>query len=84
MGETNTDEQVEYEVGEVKWFDSKLGYGFIVPNNGGKEVFVHQSDIAVHGYRTLSGGNHVEYEVWVSDDGRLRARRVVILSTLDD
>jgi CspA family cold shock protein len=49
--------------GTVKWFDSKKGFGFIVPDDGGKELFVHHSDIETDGFANLNDGQAVEYEV---------------------
>lgn len=49
--------------GTVKWFDSKKGYGFIEPNDGGRDVFVHFGDIVGEGYRSLEQGDAVQYEV---------------------
>jgi len=49
--------------GKVKWFDEAKGYGFIVPNEGGKEVFVHYSSIQGNGFRTLKEGDLVSYEL---------------------
>ena len=49
--------------GTVKWFNATKGYGFIVQDNGGKEVFVHHSAIQVEGYRSLDEGERVKYEV---------------------
>lgn len=48
--------------GTVKWFSRLKGYGFIQPNVGGDEVFVHYSAISGEGYRNLYEGDHVEYE----------------------
>ena len=48
--------------GTVKWFSRLKGYGFIQPNTGGDEVFVHYSAISGEGYRNLYEGDHVEYE----------------------
>lgn len=50
-------------IGTVKWFDSKKGYGFIEPGDGGRDVFVHFGDIAGEGYRSLEQGDKVQYEV---------------------
>ena len=49
--------------GTVKWFDSKKGFGFIVPDDGGKELFVHHSDIETDGFANLDDGQAVEFEV---------------------
>lgn len=49
--------------GKVKWFDEAKGYGFIVPNEGGKEVFVHYSSIQGNGFKTLKEGDLVSYEL---------------------
>lgn len=48
--------------GQVKWFDSKKGYGFITCE-GGKELFVHFSGIAAEGFKSLVEGQQVEFEV---------------------
>ena len=50
-------------VGTVKWFNATKGFGFIAPEDGSSDVFVHQSDIDVQGYRELSEGQKVEFEV---------------------
>jgi CspA family cold shock protein len=51
------------ESGIVKWFSRLKGYGFINPDEGGKEVFVHYSAIRGDGYRNLFEGDKVEYEI---------------------
>ena len=48
--------------GTVKWFSGDKGYGFIVPDDGGKDLFVHHSNIEGSGFRTLQEGQKVEYE----------------------
>ena len=48
--------------GTVKWFSAEKGYGFITPDGGGKDCFVHQSEIQAEGYRTLNEGERVTYE----------------------
>ncbi len=50
------------ESGIVKWFSRLKGYGFINPDEGGQEVFVHYSSIGGDGYRNLYEGDQVEYE----------------------
>ena len=48
--------------GTVKWFNNAKGYGFIEPEGGGDDVFVHYSAIKAEGYRTLNEGQSVQYE----------------------
>jgi len=55
--------------GTVKWFNDRKGYGFIVQDNGGPDVFVHHSSITGDGYKSLSEGDHVEFEVADSPKG---------------
>ena len=55
--------------GTVKWFDATKGYGFIQPDQGGKDVFVHISAVERAGLSTLNEGQHVEYEI-ISDRGK--------------
>jgi len=50
-------------VGTVKWFNATKGFGFITPDGGGEDLFVHQSEIQMTGYRELSEGQRVEFEV---------------------
>ena len=49
--------------GIVKWFNSEKGYGFITPDDGGRDLFVHYSEIQSQGYRELFEGQKVEFEV---------------------
>lgn len=49
--------------GTVKWFDGEKGYGFITPEDGGKDLFVHFSNISGSGYRSLEEGQAVQFEV---------------------
>jgi CspA family cold shock protein len=48
--------------GTVKWFNNEKGYGFITPEDGGKDFFVHHSAIAGEGYKSLAEGAKVEFE----------------------
>ncbi|MBY0244918.1 MAG: cold shock domain-containing protein [Sphingobacteriaceae bacterium] len=50
-------------VGTVKWFNDTKGYGFITPENGGKDIFCHHSAIHATGLRSLSDGQQVEFDV---------------------
>ena len=49
--------------GVVKWFSNQKGYGFITPDGGGKDVFVHHSAILGDGYKTLDEGQAVEFDI---------------------
>ena len=49
--------------GIVKWFNNAKGYGFVTPDDGEQDVFVHFSAIDMEGYRTLKVGQRVEFEV---------------------
>ena len=49
--------------GTVKWFNATKGFGFITPEGGGEDLFVHQSQIQMQGYRELTEGQRVEFEV---------------------
>ncbi|MBN9609489.1 MAG: cold-shock protein [Actinobacteria bacterium 69-20] len=55
--------------GTVKWFNSEKGYGFITPDEGGGDVFVHHTAINTTGYRTLEEGQKVNFEIEQSDKG---------------
>ncbi|HYY21892.1 MAG TPA: cold-shock protein [Thermoleophilaceae bacterium] len=48
--------------GTVKWFSDDKGFGFISPDDGGKDLFVHHTGIAGDGFRSLSEGSKVSYE----------------------
>ena len=48
--------------GTVKWFNYAKGYGFITPDEGGKDLFVHYSQINSNGFKTLTEGAKVEFE----------------------
>ncbi len=55
--------------GTVKWFNDQKGYGFITPEDGTPDVFVHHSSIAMDGFKTLAENQQVEFEVTKSDKG---------------
>lgn len=49
--------------GTVKWFNASKGFGFITPDDGGEDLFVHYSEIKSDGYASLDDGQKVEFEV---------------------
>ena len=53
----------EVSTGTVKWFNGKKGFGFITPDGGGEDLFVHHSEIKMDGYATLDEGQKVEFEI---------------------
>ena len=55
--------------GTVKWFNADKGFGFITPDDGGKDLFVHHSQIKSDGYASLNDGQAVEYEVGQGEKG---------------
>ena len=61
--------------GKVKWFSDQKGYGFITPDEGGKDLFVHHTEIQADGFRTLKEGQPVEYET-VQDGKGPKATKV--------
>ncbi len=64
--------------GIVKRFNKIKGYGFITPDNGNEEIFVHFSEIAASGYKELKEGQRVSYELKLGDRGEY-ASKVLIL-----
>ncbi len=56
-------------VGTVKWFNGDKGFGFITPDGGGADVFVHFSAIAASGYRSLDENQRVEFDVTQGQKG---------------
>ncbi len=56
------DEETTVARGTVKWFSDEKGFGFITPENGGKDLFIHHSNILGDGFKSLADGAKVEYE----------------------
>ena len=55
--------------GTVKWFNDSKGFGFITPSDGGKDLFVHMSEIQMEGFKTLKDRQSVEYTPGSSEKG---------------
>ena len=64
--------------GKIKWFNTKKGYGFIEPDSGEKDVFLHITQLEKIGLRRLNDGDRVSYEVY-DDKGRSAAGNLTIL-----
>ena len=62
--------------GAVKWFDDRKGYGFITPEDGGKDVFVHHTAIKSEGFRSLAEGQAVEFDIVDGPKGKQAANVV--------
>ena len=62
--------------GTVKWFNNAKGFGFITPDSGGEEIFVHQSAINANGFRSLGEGEKVQYTVTTEGGGKAKAMDV--------
>ena len=65
--------------GTVKWFNATKGFGFIAPEEGGKDVFVHISAVERSGLRELADGQKLSYELRSGRDGRESATDLVLL-----
>ena len=64
--------------GTVKWFNPAKGYGFIQPEDGGKDVFVHISALERAGISSITEGQRVEYELAAGRDGRSAAENLKV------
>jgi len=62
--------------GTVKWFNENKGWGFIVPDEGGDDIFVHYSAIETEGFKTLKEGQKVNFELKLGKDGKYQADSV--------
>jgi len=69
---------LERLTGKVKWFNSQKGYGFIVPDNGSKDLFVHSSSIKSEGYKSLREEQKVEFEIEQDEKGEKAINVTVI------
>lgn len=59
----------KWSMGSVKWFDEAKGFGFIAPEDGSQDVFVHYTSIQGDGFRTLAEGQKVEYKSKIGPKG---------------
>ena len=63
---------MSHKTGTVKWFNAKKGFGFLVPDGGGADVFVHITDVEDAGLKTLNEGQKVGFEIG-NDRGKTKA-----------
>ena len=66
-------------IGTVKWFNSVKGYGFIEPEGGGKDAFVHISAVERAGISSLNEGQRVEFEIQPGQDGKSSAENLKLI-----
>ena len=60
--------------GTVKWFNDSKGFGFITPDDGGKDLFAHHTEIQMSGYKSLKEGQKVEFDVTQGQKGPAAAK----------
>lgn len=72
MGDT------DLAIGKVKWFNVTKGYGFIQPDDGGSDVFVHISAVEKAGYTGLAEGARISYELMAGRSGKMSAENLRI------
>ncbi len=64
--------------GTVKWFNPTKGYGFIAPEDGSKDVFVHMNDVRSAGLDTLNEGQRIEFDIGPGKEGKTAAANLVV------
>ncbi|NCT57665.1 MAG: cold shock domain-containing protein [Legionella sp.] len=69
--------------GEVKWFNNAKGWGFVLPEDGGSDIFVHYSSIQGTGYKSLTAGQMISFDTIQGDRG-LHATHVTVLSEVNE
>lgn len=68
--------------GQVKWFNNAKGFGFILPDDGGSDLFAHYSSIGMEGYKTLKAGQMVSFDIVEGPKG-LHAANIIALDDPD-
>ena len=64
------------QTGTVKWFNDAKGFGFITPDNGSEDLFAHFSAINMQGFKTLTEGQKVSFEVTAGNKGKKQASNI--------
>lgn len=72
------------QTGIVKWFNNAKGYGFILPDDGSGDVFVHYSSITMEGYKTLKAGQLVSYDPVAGPKGTHASNTQAIDKSIND
>jgi len=72
-GSKDCEENEAMSVGTVKWFNSQKGYGFILPDDGSKDVFVHISAVERAGLHSLNEGQKVSFDLETGQQGKMSA-----------
>lgn len=67
------------QTGVVKWFNQKKGYGFITPDEGAKDVFIHISALMEKGINSLTEGQKVSFEVLPAHNGKESAQNITLI-----
>lgn len=75
---TSSDKDLPMNTGTVKFYNDQKGFGFIQPDNGGKDVFVHISAVEAAGLRSLNEGQQVTFELARGRDGRESAANLQV------
>ena len=73
-----TSSETAVATGTVKWFNPTKGYGFIQPQGGGGDVFVHISAVERAGFRSLNDGQQIEYELVTGRNGKSSAENLKV------
>lgn len=80
MNTTNENLVAKNQPGIVKWFHVTDGYGFIIHPDYDRDVFVHYREILCEGFKALHESQNVNYDLYQSDEGKLRAKNVAVAS----
>jgi len=71
---SNRLKEVKMSKGTVKWFNDQKGFGFITPEDGGKDLFAHHTEIQMDGFKSLKEGQAVEFETTQGQKGPAAAK----------